>query len=73
MQDFDSHLESHFLPHVKSLYATTVKVHTNIEDVLKLMVQAMKKNERTENDVSCTELYAKCSFVYAFFISCYIC
>ncbi len=52
MQAFDNYLESQFLPHVKSLYATMVKVHTNLEDVLKLMVQAIQKNERTENDVS---------------------
>ncbi len=41
-----------FQLHVKSLYVTTVKVHTNLEDVLKLMVQAIQKNERIENDVS---------------------
>ncbi len=52
MQAFDNYLESQFQLHVKSLYATTVKVHTNLEDVLKLMVQAIQKNERIENDVS---------------------
>lgn len=52
VQNFDNYLESQFLPHVKSLYKTTVKVHTNLEDVLKLMVQAIQKNERTENEVS---------------------
>ena len=52
MQAFDNYLESQFQLHVKSLYVTTVKVHTNLEDVLKLMVQAIQKNERIENDVS---------------------
>ena len=56
VQNFDHYLESQFLPHVKSLYATTVKVHMNLEDVLKLMVQAIQKNERTENEVSVTKL-----------------
>jgi hypothetical protein len=52
VQSFDNYLETQFLPHIKALYATTVKVHTNIEDVMKLMVQAIHKNEWTENDVS---------------------
>jgi hypothetical protein len=52
VQSFDSYLESQFLPYIKSLYATTVKVHTNLEDVFKLMVEAIRTNERTENDIS---------------------
>ncbi len=48
MQAFNNYLESQFQLHVKSLYATTVKVHTNLEDV----VQATQKNERIENDIS---------------------
>ncbi|CAB4033805.1 Hypothetical predicted protein, partial [Paramuricea clavata] len=50
-QAFDDFLEAHFLPHVKSLYATTVKVHTNLEDIMKLLVQAIESNERNEADL----------------------
>jgi hypothetical protein len=55
-QAFDDFLEAHFLPHVKSLYATTVKVHTNLEDIMKLLVQAIESNERNEADVSCIKI-----------------
>ena len=55
-QAFDDFIEANFLPHVKSLYATTVKVHTNLEDVMKLLVQAIVSNERNESDVSCIKI-----------------
>ena len=49
-------IEAHFLPHVKSLYATTAKVFTSIDDVVKLLVQAIASNERNKADVSCVKV-----------------
>jgi hypothetical protein len=47
----DEFLQTNFLPYVRSLYDVTVKVHTSIDEVVKLLLQAIQTKNYDEDKV----------------------
>ena len=47
----DEFLQMNFLPYVRSLYDVTVKVHTSIDEVVKLLLQAIQAKNYDEDKV----------------------
>ena len=47
----DEFLQMNFLPYVRSLYDVTVKVHTSIDEVVKLLLQAIRAKNYDEDKV----------------------
>ena len=52
----DEFFEKNFLAYVRSLYDVTVKVHTSIDEVIRLLVQAIQNENYDKTKVNVLHL-----------------
>jgi hypothetical protein len=48
----DRYLVDKFFPYVRAIYAVSMKTFTSVEDVFRLVMQAVEKLHMTKDDVS---------------------